>query len=120
MGRYFDFNLEVVAGDDQTISMTFKTSAGAAVDVSAWDVYYKAEAIDSANSDTVAVAPAAVSKRDSGTGTVDTIDIALTDVATAINSGFYTQEVAIARSGLVETIAKGTLTITDRLTAVTP
>ena len=118
MGRYFDFNLEVVSGDDQTISMTFKTSAGAAVDVSAWDVYYKAAAIDSANSDTITVAPADISAYDSGTGTTDTISIPLTDTITAITPGFYSQEIAILRSTLVETIAKGTLTITDRLTAV--
>jgi len=118
MGRYFDFNIEVVAGDDHTISLTFATAAGAAVDVSAWDAYYKAES--DSTTDTIAVAPAAMTTSDSGTGTVDTITIPLSDTDTTVDAGFYKQEVAIARSGLVETVAKGTLTITERLTAVTP
>lgn len=118
MGRYFDFNLEVVAGDDHTISMTWKTAAGAAVDVSGWSVYYKAESSDSAVSDTITVAPAAVTYSDSGTGTVDTFNIPLVNTATDITAGFYKQEVAVLRSTLIETVAKGTLTVTERLTAV--
>lgn len=120
MGRYFKMDIEVVQGDDQDISLTWATVSGTPVDVSAWDVYYKAEHNDPSITDTITVAPAAVTFSDSGTGTVDTFTISLTDTITTVDPGHYIQEIAIARSGLVETVARGTLTITERLTAVTP
>jgi hypothetical protein len=118
MGRFFKYDFEIVAGDDHSISLTMKTAAGAPVNVSAWDVYYKAEARDTNNTDTISVAPAAVTVSDSGTGTVDTFTIPLSDTDTTVAKGFYDQEIAIKRSALVETIAKGTLNVVERLTTV--
>jgi len=118
MGRYAEMNIEVVQGDDQSIALTFKTAAGVAVNVYSWDFYFKAERSDV--TDTIVVAPADVTKSDSGTGVTDTATIALTDTITNVEPGAYTYEIAIARSGLVETIQRGTLVITERITAVTP
>ena len=118
MGRYFAMDFEVVAGNDQPISLTLATSSGTPVDVSSWDVYYKAEAVDANNTYTITVAPAAVTVSDSGTGTVDTFTIKLIDTATDVTPGHYRQEIKIVRSGEVETIAMGTLTITEKIAEV--
>jgi hypothetical protein len=118
MGRFFDDDIEIVAGDNHSFSLTMKTLAGAPVNVSAWDVYYKAEARDTNNTDTISVAPAAVTFSDSGTGTVDTFTIPLSASDTTVAKGFYDHEIAIKRQGLIETLTKGTLSVLKRLTAV--
>ncbi len=118
MGRYFDFNLEVVAGDDQSVRFQWADASGDPVDVSDWDVYYKATS--DSTTDTLTVAPGQVTFSDSGSGTTDTFTILLPNSSTDIDDGFYTQEIAVVRDGsTIETIARGTLTIVERVTEVT-
>jgi elongation factor P hydroxylase len=116
MGRYAEFNMEVVQGDDQPISLTFKTAAGVATNIYAWDFYFKAERSDV--SDTIVIAPAATVKSDSGTGVTDTVTFNITDTLSNVEPGYYTFEIAHLRDSLIETDARGTLTITERITAV--
>jgi len=118
MPAYF-FNIEcvIVQGDQRSYTVgPWVSTTGAPVDVSTWDVYFKAESIKT--TDTIVIAPAAVIFKDSGSGTVDTFEIPMSESQTNIDPGYYRQEIAVDRGGVVNTIAKGTLTIVERLTEV--
>jgi len=112
---YFNINEEIVQDNDRTITMTWDEN-GTAVDVSSWEVYFKAKA--SWTSDTIVVLPAAVTTLDSGTGTVDTFVIELTGTHTNVDPGFYDCEITIDRGGNVDTVAMGSITITARIVEV--
>jgi hypothetical protein len=116
MGRYAEFNVEVVQGDDQPISMTFATVGGSAVNVYAWDFYFRAERDDV--TDTIVIAPASTVKSDSGTGVTDTVTFNITDTLSDVEPGYYRFEISHVRDGLVETDARGTLIITQRITVI--
>ena len=115
MGRYAGINIEIVQGDDQSISLTFAQN-GSAVSIAAWTFHFQAERDD--DTDTIVIAPAATVKSDSGTGVTDTVTFNITDTLSNIEPGYYIYEIAHKRGGLVETDVKGTLVITERITAV--
>jgi len=117
MPAYF-FNLDaiIVQGDQRSYTLTWTDSSGTAVDVSAWDVYFKAESTKT--TDTLVVAPVSVVFSDSGSGTTDTFEVPFSEAQTDIEPGYYKQEISVDRGNNINTVAKGTLTIIERVTEV--
>ena len=107
---YWDnINESVVSGDSKSWSFTFAED-GVAVDVSAWDVYYKAK--ESWTTDVITILPAAMTFSDSGTGVTDTFTIPFATTDTDITPGFYRHQITVDRgTGNIDTLFKGTLTI---------
>ena len=118
MGKYwFSLDMDVVKGNSRSISLTFATSAGAPVAISAWTFYYKAVKVDDATV-TITVANASMTKTDSGLGVTDTVSIPLDNSVTAVAAGRYNQEIAVAIASEPTTIAMGTLNVVERVLTV--
>ena len=117
MAKYAKHDEEIVAGDDAGISLTFSELNGDPVSITGWSFYYKAEA--DWTTDTIEIAPAAMTLSNSGEGVVDTVDIPITDTESDIEAGFYGHEIARENAtGDIETVLRGTLTITKRRTSI--
>ena len=109
---YWDIiNESIVSGDSRALSFTWH-ERGVAVDVSSWDVYFKAVA--PWTTDVITILPAAMVFSDSGTGVTDTFSIPFATTDTDVDPGFYDLQVTAERttsSGNIDTLFKGTLTI---------
>lgn len=117
MPAYF-FNLDtiIVQGDQRSYTLTWTDTSGNAVDITTWDFYFRAESTKT--TDTLSVAPVSVVKSDSGSGTTDTCEIPFSEAQTDIDPGYYKQEISVDRGNNINTVAKGTLTIIERVTEV--
>jgi len=107
----FDLDFGVFRGDDFSFTMTWETTAGVAVDISAWAFAYEANEKASGGTGNIVVADAAMTKSDSGSGTTDSISIPLTSTNTDISEGRYGQDVTVTVGSDRTTVASGTLTI---------
>jgi len=116
---WFNYDISVVKADDHDIVLTFKDSAGDPVDISSWsNETYRAEAIDSSNTDTIDVAAAAITASDSGTGTTDTFTIPLASTDTDITVGKYKHSFIVTVSSKDRTVFKGTIRIVENIAEV--
>ncbi len=106
---WFDLDTKIVRADDFTISLTWATAAGAAVDISAWTFTY--EANERGGNGNITVANSAMTKSNSGTGVIDTVSIPFTDTNTAVTVGRYDQDIKVDVGTDTTTVAKGTLVI---------
>ena len=116
---YWDIiNESIVSGDSASWSFTFKVN-GVSVDITTWDVYFKATA--PWTTDVITILPAAMVKSKSGTGLVtDTVSIPFATGDTDIDPGFYDLQITSERttgSGNIDTLFKGTLTIATDIEA---
>ena len=113
MAGYYGFPLEfsVVRGDDFSFSLTWETTAGGAVDISAWVFAYEANEDAVGGTGNIVVADAAMTKSDSGTGTTDTVTIPLSSTDTVVTEGRYKHDLTATVGSDKTTVARGTLTI---------
>ena len=105
---------------DEVLSHSFTLTdrdTGLPVDISAWDIYYKAAA--SWTADTIAIAPADIVKSNSGLGVLDTFTVPFEATDTDIDAGRYQHDIAVDTGSEELVILKGTLTAYTRQTAVT-
>jgi hypothetical protein len=117
MGYWFSLDSDLMTEDSVNITLTFSNaSGGSPIDISAWTFYYKAE--ERGGTDTITVADGSMTKSDSGTGTTDTVTIPLDNSISGVTAGRYDQEIAVVISSEPTVIARGTLTIPQRLTTV--
>ena len=107
---YFILDMNVVAVNDDNISLVLDDSSGNPVDVSGYtDMTYKAES--DSTTDVINVAHAAMSRTSSGGGVTDTIVIPLADTDTDITPGRYNHEFSVKIAGSKRTFFRGTITI---------
>jgi hypothetical protein len=109
---WFETDVEIVAGDNDALTLTF-ASSGSAVDVSSWEFYYKAAA--SWTDDTVSIQG---TKSDSGTGTTDSVTVSFAGSDTDIDVGKYQHSLIGEISGDIRTVFRGSLTIKDKRAVV--
>jgi len=113
-------DIEVVRQDDLSLSYVVTDGdTGLPIDVTNWDVYFKAAASSGHSTDTIVVAPGSVTKSNSGTGTTDTFTIILTSTLTDVDYGRYIFDIAVDTGSEEKVLKRGTLTVYDRETAVT-
>jgi len=105
-------NHQIVQNKDDVISVKYDV-AGSPVDVSAWVCYYDIN--DEYKSDTLAYTSAAgeITFTDSGTGTVDTININLAAADTDLAVGTYDHEMTATISGSDTSLFRGKMTFLD-------
>ena len=118
MGYWADRDEEMFIQDDLAFSYTYALKNGTAVDVSTWDVYYKAVAAGAHSTDTITVAPSSVVKSDSGSGTTDTFTIDINELISAVDIGRYNYDVAVDTGSEKKVHFAGAITLRDRNTEV--
>jgi hypothetical protein len=109
---WFQYDYELVAGDDEAFTLTFSTG-GIAEDISGWTFTYYADA-DWNSTETISVADAAMTKSDSGTGVTDTLSIPITDTQSDITKGKYDHSLTALVPTDKRSIFRGTLRILEK------
>jgi len=113
MGYWAETDMELVRGDDFTVTQTWALQAGTAVDISAWTFKFEANEISNraTTPGNIVVLNGAMTKSDSGSGTTDTVSIPLSDTATDVNEGRYAYDITAVVGTDTTTVFRGTLTV---------
>ncbi len=111
-GYWYCSDLKMVKGDDLIINQTWTTTAGAAVDISAWTFAFEANEVADGGAGNIVIADGSMTKSDSGSGVVDKLTIQITDtLSAATNEGRHDYDIKVTVDGNKTTFARGTLTI---------
>jgi hypothetical protein len=112
-GYWYESDLSLVRGDDFTISQTWATAAGVAVDISAWTFAFEANEVSEGGTGNIVVADAAMTKSNGGSGVIDTVSIPLSSTDTDKNEGRYQYDISVTIGTDKTTVARGTLVVND-------
>ena len=119
-GKYWDTqDLGAIVRDEVSHTFTVRNKqTGVAINVDAWDLYFKASAAGGHSTDTIAIAPAAFVKSSSGSGETDRFTLPLSSTDLDVDIGRYIYDIAANTGSEEKVLLRGVLTILDRETVV--
>ncbi len=111
MGYWAETDIELVRGDDFTLTQVWKLN-GASVNISSWTFAFEANEISTRASTpgNITVADGAMTKSASS-AIVDTLTIPLSDTDTDVNEGRYKYDITATVGTDTVTVFRGTLTV---------
>lgn len=110
--------IKIIRGDDETIQATFKNSAGVAIDISGYTIFFTVKKeceIDISDSiDATAIIKKKITSHSDPTHGIT--QIVLTSTDTNQNQGIYYWDLQLVKNGIVSSTQRGELEITTDIT----